>query len=273
MSLASVAAELSLPPRFADALPLPLSLAQRQRSVSHEGGLSRLRCLLAKLRAGRNVTVAVLGGSVSAGSSSRVRTDQGGLYHRKLHRWLQRRFPGANVRHVNAAMPAVPPSYMSQCLALHVPPTTDLVLLEASANMCGANGAECARGRESVERMLRQVLRFRPGTPAVILVHAYPFWTMGTPKSWYMQYAPRRSGRGGGRGSKTMRAPPLSRAADLAFEYHRQWGHGANEDSLMVLGSYYDAPSVSLRSVIWHAMKVCALPYPSLALTLTQPQP
>jgi hypothetical protein len=58
----------------------------------------------------------------------------------------------------------------------------------------------------------------------------------------------------------------------LPVVFKRQVG-GANEDSLMVLGSYYDAPSVSLRSVIWHAMKVCALPYPSLALTLTQPQP
>ena len=42
-----------------------------------------------------------------------------------------------HVGHINAAMPAVPPGYMEQCLSLHVPPTVDLVLLEASANMCG----------------------------------------------------------------------------------------------------------------------------------------
>ena len=74
--IAALAAELNAAPNIADPLPLPLSLAHRQQSVSHEGGLSRLHCLLAKLRRGSNVTMAVLGGSVSAGSSSRVRPDQ-----------------------------------------------------------------------------------------------------------------------------------------------------------------------------------------------------
>ena len=37
-----------------------------------------------------------------------------------------------------------------------------------------------------------------------------------------------------------------------------QWGHTANEDLLEALGRYYDLPSVSLRNVIWHAMKANA---------------
>ena len=278
-SLGALASELVHPPDLAD--PLPLSLAHRQQGVSHEGGLSSLSCFVSKLRAGRNVTMAVLGGSVSAGSSSRVRPDQGGLYHRKLHRWLQRRWPRANIRHINAAMPAVPPGYMEQCLSLHVPPNVDLVLLEASANMCGgalgmsasstssssssgggggggAADAVCDAGRESVERMLRQVLRFRPGLPAVVFVHAFPFWTMRTPKSWYMAYAPhgaaptrhtRRAPRGR-RGGRSLPSTPLSRVEDLDFGFHTQWGHTANEDLLETLAKYYDLPSVSLRTII-----------------------
>jgi len=213
----------------------------------------------------QNVTIAVLGGSVSAGSSSRVRPDQSGLFHRKLQRWLQSRFNG-RVEHINAAMPAVPPGYMEQCLSLHVPPTVDLVLLEASANMCGraarkdrapasSSASEpadpCEAGRESVERMLRQVLLY-PTAPAVVFVHAFPYWTMETPKSWYARYPER------GRGRKPIPSAPLSREADLAFEFHRQWGHGANEDMLEQLAKYYDAPSISLRNVIWHAMKANA---------------
>ena len=230
----SLVSDLASYPSFPDPLPIPLSLAERERSISHEGGLSRLRCLLAKLRQGKNVTMAVLGGSVSAGSSSRVRPDQSGLFHRKLHRWLQRRYPNAHIHHINAAMPAVPPGYMEQCLSLHVPPHTDLVLLEASANMCGkarqlkqsyaaGDAADpCEAGRESVERMLRQVLRF-PSHPAVVLVHAFPFWTMETPKSWYQKKGPR---------GRAVVAPPLSSASDLAFDFHRQWGHTANEDAV-----------------------------------------
>lgn len=178
--------DVAAPPiHTSNPLPVALSFAELQRAVSHEGGLERLRCLLAKLRSGANVSIAVLGGSVSAGSSSRVRNDQSGLYHRKLHRWLQTRYPQARVTHVNAAMPAVPPGYMELCLSLHVPGDVDLVLLEAAANMCGknaaaradadANGAPasaCDLGRESVERMLRQVLSY-PHAPAVVMVHAY----------------------------------------------------------------------------------------------------
>ena len=81
---------LRQPPRLAlsddhlsisDPLPIPLSLSQVQRAISHEGGLERVRCLLDKLAGGGNVTIAVLGGSVSAGSSSRVRPDQSGALH------------------------------------------------------------------------------------------------------------------------------------------------------------------------------------------------
>jgi hypothetical protein len=111
-SFSLLASNLAAYPAFPDPLPTPLSLTERQRAISHEGGLLRLRNLLAKLRAGANVTMAVLGGSVSAGSSSRVRPDQSGLFHRKLHRWLQRRFPAATISHINAAMPAVPPGYV-----------------------------------------------------------------------------------------------------------------------------------------------------------------
>ena len=295
--VAALVAELTTPPTLSDSLPSPLTFTQRRRGVSHEGGLASLSCFLAKLRSGRNVTMAVLGGSVSAGSSSRVRPDQGGLYHRKLHRWLQRRWPRSHIRHINAAMPAVPPGYMEQCLDLHVPPDVDLVLLEAAANMCGGGGGEsgagsaspssstapCDAGRESVERMLRQLLRFRPGLPAAILVHAFPFWTMQTPKSWYMRYhaaaaAEHEHERGASRGGKAARkrrgsittpprvrlrrtsrsalpSAPLSRVEDLAFGFHTQWGHAANEDLLEALGRYYDLPSVSLRNVVWHAMK------------------
>ena len=106
--VASAARELGTLVEVADPLPSPLLLKHRQQAVSHEGSLERLTRLLRHLETGgANATIAVLGGSVSAGSSSRVRPDQSGLYHRKLHRWLQQRFPRATVRHINAAMPAV----------------------------------------------------------------------------------------------------------------------------------------------------------------------
>lgn len=84
-----------------------------------------------------------------------VRSDQAGLFHQKLLHWLEKRFPRIRISHTNAAMPAVPPGYMEQCLRLHVPHDVDLVLMESAANMCAKK--DCPTGLMSVERMLRQV--------------------------------------------------------------------------------------------------------------------
>ena len=189
--------------------------------------------MVERLESGGTVRMAVLGGSVSAGTSMRVRPDQSGLFHRKFQRWLESRFPGANISHTNAAMPAVPPAYMEQCLLLHVPADVDLVLMESAANMCALH--DCPTGMLSVERMLRQLLNLER-RPAIIFVHAYPFWLMdGTPKSWLQ-----RKKRPGGfkkvrRGSTGL---PILDQSDLAFEFHRQWGHGTNEHMIDELAKY-----------------------------------
>ena len=44
-----------------------------------------------------------------------MRPDQGGLFHKKMQGWLQRRFPRSHITHFNAAMPAVPPDHMHHC--------------------------------------------------------------------------------------------------------------------------------------------------------------
>ena len=69
--------------------------------------------------------------------------------------------------------------------------------------MCGGSEPKggvdpCIKGRASVELVLRQLLRF-PNAPAVVLVHAYPYWTMRTPKGWSQKGFRRKSlGKAGG---------------------------------------------------------------------------
>ena len=291
----SLAHELFVPEVFAqDNLPEHLTTSELHRSISHMGDLERLHCFLEKLRAGNNVSIGVVGGSVSAGSSSMVRTDQGGLFHKKMQSWLQRRFPRSHITHFNAAwqgpraparssscghplterpilflratrwareeslhrwdaevsggacptspiplrlttqaaMPAVPPDYMQHCVRLHVPQDADLIFLEAAANMCGPTDKhgvdQCAEGRASVERILRQLLRF-PNAPAVVVVHAYPYWTMRTPKGWSQKAFRRKSlGKAG--------APPKIPwlvPKDFDFEFHQQWGHGPHQEHVV----------------------------------------
>ena len=219
---AALARELFAPEAFArDNLPEQLTTSELQRSISHLGDLERLHCFLEKARAGGNLSIGVVGGSVSAGSSSMVRTDQGGLFHKKMQGWLQQRFPRSHITHFNAAMPAVPPDYMQHCVRLHVPSDADLVFLEAAANMCGPSDKQgfdqCSEGRASVERILRQLLRY-PRAPAVVLVHAYPYWTMRTPKGWSQKSFRRKSLGARGVPEKI----PWIVPKDLDFEFHRQ---------------------------------------------------
>ena len=49
-----------------------------------------------------------------------------------------------------------------------------------------------ALATSQVERILRQLLRY-PNAPAVVLVHAYPFWSMRTPKGWTQKGFRRKS--------------------------------------------------------------------------------
>ena len=64
----SLAHELFVPEVFTrDNLPEHLTNSELQRSISHLGDLERLHCFLEKVRAGRNVSVGVVGGSVSEG--------------------------------------------------------------------------------------------------------------------------------------------------------------------------------------------------------------
>ena len=115
---------LATPPQ----LPPPrLTLPELRRTVSHEGDLLRLQCVLQRLRDGENVTIGVIGGSISAGTSVRVRANQSGLFHKQATEWLQSAYPAAKIVHFNAAMPAIPPYYMEQCLRPPHRPRRDVV--------------------------------------------------------------------------------------------------------------------------------------------------
>ena len=59
---------------------------------------------------------------------------------------------------------------------------------------------------------------------------SYPFWTMDTPKSWRMHK---------GTGKRVVVRDGWLDNDDLAFEFHRQWGHSTNEHLLDELAKYY----------------------------------
>ena len=119
--------------RTSEPLPVALSLSQLQRAISHEGGLERLRCFLHRLQSGtERLTVAAVGGSITAMSSSVVAPSLAATYHVKVHRWLERNggpSPRANLSHSTTAIPSILhkdylPGYTQWAHSLHCRPAT-----------------------------------------------------------------------------------------------------------------------------------------------------
>ena len=149
---------------------LPIDTLGAAHIVS--GTSSRIACLRQRLYAREQVTVATLGGSVSAGSSWAVKRREEGawLYHSKLVRAMNEIFPPRGVEpHLghNGALPGTGPAFFEHCAEGQLPARhTDLVLLEFALNTDGKAAP--------FERLLRKLLLTHPRSAIVVInVHAW----------------------------------------------------------------------------------------------------
>jgi hypothetical protein len=107
------------------------------RGIEHAGDDRRLACVRAALARPARVSVAAVGGSITAGSSYAAGSGSGAtfLYHRKVLMALDARFPvEAGHGYLNGGVPGTGPTYMEHCVHDHLPSDVDLVLLEYAVN-------------------------------------------------------------------------------------------------------------------------------------------
>ncbi|MDE7224767.1 MAG: SGNH/GDSL hydrolase family protein, partial [Acetatifactor sp.] len=73
-----------------------------QRAISfQQGDLSRLAAVMRKAQAGEEITVGVIGGSITEGYSANKKENS---YASLMHNWWQERFPDVTVQYVNAGI-------------------------------------------------------------------------------------------------------------------------------------------------------------------------
>jgi len=120
-----------------------------------------------KLRAGRPVTVAYIGGSITAGlGASNIEKTS---YRALTTAWLRQRFPKVEIAELNAALPATGSLYGTMRARRDViAQKPDLVFVEFAAS--DANDEE-AMVKKAVEGLLRQLLVV-PQPPEVVMVYA-----------------------------------------------------------------------------------------------------
>ncbi len=149
----------------AGALALLLaSVALAERAPVEAVRRDALPALAGKLRPGAEVTVAYLGGSITAGAGA---SSEAHNWRRAVHTWLETTYPATRFAHVNAAKGGTGSS-LGVCrlgrevLAFH----PDLIFVEFSVNDGGAPREEAIR---TMEGIVRQIRRQSPQTEVVLL--------------------------------------------------------------------------------------------------------
>jgi len=159
---ASLAAFLLTTAIGAAALPAADNAPIIARSLVSEGDTGRLQHALAKARRGEPVTVAVIGGSITAGArATRPEKNYGGV----LAQWWRQTFPKAKIELVNAGIGATGSNYgalrAERDLLSRWP---DFVVIEY-----GVNDPNSRASAETLEGLVRQTLK-QPNRPAVALL-------------------------------------------------------------------------------------------------------
>ena len=218
--------------------------------VEHSGSDSKLACLRAALGRGQRISVAAVGGSITAGSSYAAGSGSAAtfLYHRKVAMALDARFPvAAGHGHLNGGVPGTGPTYMEHCVHDHLPPDVNLVLLEYAVNT--------DRRPASFERLLRTIL-LHPRRPALIVVNAHRWRAIRphdgrTDKCWHKNW-------------------PVDMAANRTQWLAQSIGQSgttdmlaADEDAIATLCRHYDVPLVSMRAALVGAVRAGSIGIPT----------
>jgi lysophospholipase L1-like esterase len=125
----------------------------RQRGLVSLGNTARLQAVFEKARRGEPITVAAIGGSITAGGAATK--DAKNRYVNRLAAWFATNFPQAKVRAVNAGIGGTNSYYGAMRLQADVlAHKPDLVVVEYAVNNMSDRGFA-----ESYEGVLRQILR------------------------------------------------------------------------------------------------------------------
>lgn len=135
-----------------------------ERAVSYQqGDLTRLAAVMRKAQAGEDITVGVIGGSITEGYSASNREKNCYAYH--MYEWWQERFPDITVNYVNAGIGGT-----SSYLGVHrvqedlLDEKPDFVIVEFSVND-GNNSFY----KKSYDNLLRRIL-LDENSPALMLL-------------------------------------------------------------------------------------------------------
>lgn len=231
-----------------------LDRASRDAAIDNLGDLSRAEALLSRLKQGEPVTLAAVGGSITAGHGAWGPAKNSGwsrvLFDALEQRWPAR--PGSQHTYANGAIPAVPPPYFLACLHDCIPAPVDMLLIELAAN----SDATRRNHIGAIEALIRRALTW-PGAPLVLLIDWTDHWGWPISNGRYNRTAAAGSAAGSDRHFSRASRQASSRAARGPFfapKPHSDWDYYAVSAPRINrhLSSYYRVPHLSTSAALWH---------------------
>jgi hypothetical protein len=132
------------------------------RGVVDAGDFSRLHIALAKASRGEAITIAAIGGSITAGAAASAEENR---WPSRAAAWWRAEFPHTELRFLNAGIGATGSDIGAHRIRHDVlAARPDVVMVEFAVNDSGS-----ARAGETLEGLLRQILAL-PNCPAVVML-------------------------------------------------------------------------------------------------------
>jgi lysophospholipase L1-like esterase/uncharacterized protein YegP (UPF0339 family) len=136
--------------------------AMYQKAIMNEGNLARLAAVMRKAQSGEEITVGVIGGSITAGS---LASNYNNCYAEHFHEWWVEAFPNTKINFVNAGLGGT-----TSYLGVHrvqkdlLDKKPDVVVVEFSVN-----DSDTLFYKETYEDLVRRIMESEHN-PAVLLL-------------------------------------------------------------------------------------------------------
>ncbi|MBQ6788994.1 MAG: SGNH/GDSL hydrolase family protein, partial [Clostridia bacterium] len=144
-------------------LPADVHAEMMEKSFVTMGNVSRLASVFARAEKGEKITSAYIGGSLTQAGTP----DKNGNWASGTSAWLERKFPKAEIVHVNAGWGGTGSAFGAVRFASHVLAyDPDIVFIEFSVN----DSSDSDYHKQSMESLVRRALEFGDDTAVVIVL-------------------------------------------------------------------------------------------------------
>ena len=155
---------------------LDLNSSILRSGLVNAGNIERLKGVMRRALEGKDITLSIIGGSISAGGG--LYKDRGnidGLYYKGVVDWWNKMITpltGSDMVLNNIAIGSIGTDYFSYCVKSHIASDTDIVLWELAANDYNRYKMQPTKGARPLERLTRMVLEL-PNKPALLYVNFF----------------------------------------------------------------------------------------------------